>query len=49
MQRDLAGYRSNSIAVNFITGKILILFSFKMRIFKPTLKTSLSHQQFSIA
>lgn len=44
---DLAGYRSNSTAVNFVTVKTLI-FSFKMKIFKPTLKTYLSHQLFSI-
>lgn len=34
-------------AVNFVTVKTLI-FSFKMKIFKPTLKTYLSHQLFGI-
>lgn len=44
---DLAGYRPNATAVNFVTVKTLI-FSFKMKIFKPTLKTYLSHQLFGI-
>lgn len=45
-QRNGAGYRSNSIALNSITVKTLIYFFLNMKIFKPTLKAYLSQKLF---